>query len=132
MPPARIVEPLDVVEEIGPGRHRPGDAGELVGERYCQHIVVQPLLCRLDPALQTVPFPTHRLDENDPRRLHEQLPQIAVSALRYFAQDRAIARRHLLGHEPKPAAKSRPFVNTSPEPMAATTALEMIGPTRGS
>ena len=36
------------------------------------------------------------------------------------------------GTSPSQAAKSRPFENTSPEPMAATTALEMIGPIPGT
>src|SRR5438552_19185229 len=31
----------------------------------------------------------NRLDENDPRRLHEQHAQIAISPFRYLAQDRA-------------------------------------------
>src|SRR5262245_30613274 len=36
------------------------------------------------------------------------------------------------GTSPSQAAKSRPFENTSPEPIAATTALEMIGPIPGT
>src|ERR1700719_941113 len=37
-----------------------------------------------------------------------------------------------LGTSPSQAAKSRPLVNTSPAPIAATIALEMIGPTPGT
>src|ERR1035441_6694487 len=37
-----------------------------------------------------------------------------------------------LGTRPSQAAKSRPLVNTSPAPIAATIALEMIGPIPGT
>src|SRR5262245_42787818 len=37
-----------------------------------------------------------------------------------------------LGTSPSQAAKSRPFVNASPVPIAATIALEMIGPIPGT
>src|SRR5258708_1295546 len=37
-----------------------------------------------------------------------------------------------LGTSPSQAAKSRPLVNTSPAPIAATIALEMIGPMPGT
>ena len=37
-----------------------------------------------------------------------------------------------LGTRPSQAAKSRPLVNTSPAPIAATIALEMIGPMPGT
>jgi hypothetical protein len=36
------------------------------------------------------------------------------------------------GTSPSQAPKSRPFENTSPVPIAATIALEMIGPMPGS
>src|SRR5712675_960134 len=37
-----------------------------------------------------------------------------------------------LGTRPSQAAKSRPLENTSPAPIAATTALEMMGPILGT
>jgi hypothetical protein len=37
-----------------------------------------------------------------------------------------------LGTRPSQAAKSRPCLKALPEPMAATTALEMIGPIPGT
>jgi hypothetical protein len=37
-----------------------------------------------------------------------------------------------LGTSPSQAAKSRPLENTSPVPIAATIALEMIGPMPGT
>src|SRR6516162_8961903 len=37
-----------------------------------------------------------------------------------------------LGTSPSQAAKSRPFANASPLPIAATIALEMIGPVPGT
>ncbi len=88
--------------------------------------------CGLEPGFEPVTFPAHRLDENDPGRLHERDPQIAISPLRDLAQDGAISCRDLLWHEPSQAAKSRPFENASPEPIAATIALEMIGPMPGT
>src|SRR3979490_1908078 len=84
------------------GKYRPGDAGELVGERNRQNVVVQSLLGGLDPRLEPVTFPALRLDENDPGCLHEQHAQIAISALGDLAQDRAVARRDLLWHQPEP------------------------------
>ena len=47
-------------------------------------------------------------------------------------QDCAIPRRLLLRHEPSQAPKSRPCLNPVPLPIAATTALDMIGPTPGT
>jgi hypothetical protein len=37
-----------------------------------------------------------------------------------------------LGTSPSQAAKSRPFVNASPPPIAATITLEMMGPIPGT
>jgi hypothetical protein len=43
---------------------------------------------------------------------------------RYAAKDRAIAGRHLFGHQSKPDPEVGPFENASPLPIAATIALE--------
>src|ERR1700704_3916645 len=91
------------------GKYRPGDARELVSECDRQHVVVQTFLCGLDPRLEPVPLPALRLDENDPRCLHEQHAQIAISPLRYLAQDRAISRRDLLRHQPEPSREVAPL-----------------------
>jgi hypothetical protein len=64
------------------GKNTPGDARELVGERDCQHVAVQPLFGRLDPALEPMTLPTGSL--------YEQNAQIAVTALRYLAKDSAV------------------------------------------
>ena len=72
-----------------------------------------------------------RLDQHDPRRLHEQNAQIAIAPFRYLTKDCAVAGRDLFGNEPQPAA-TRPLENASPVPMAATMALEMIGPMPGT
>src|SRR6516225_7737154 len=37
--------------------NRPGDAGELVGERDRQHVMMQPLLGGFDPGFEPVAFP---------------------------------------------------------------------------
>ena len=78
----------------------PGDARQLVSERDGKHVVVQPPLGRLEPGLEPVTLPALRLDQYSPRRLDEQDPQIAIAALRYLAEDRAIPGRDLLGDEP--------------------------------
>ena len=110
----------------------PGDAGQLVGERNREHVVVQPLLGRLDPGLEPIALPALWFDQNDPRRLDEQDTQVAIATFRYLAKDRAVSRRDLLGDEPSQAAKSRPLEKVSPAPIAATIALEMIGPMPGT
>jgi len=58
--------------------NRPSDAGEFVGERNRQHVVVQSFLSCLDPRLQPVALPFLRqLEQDDERRLYEQGAQIA-------------------------------------------------------
>src|SRR5438552_13363095 len=63
-------------------KNRPGDAGELVGERNRQHVVVEALLGSLDPRLEPVAVPMlwPDLDQHDPGGLHEQSAQIAIAA----------------------------------------------------
>jgi hypothetical protein len=63
------------------------------------------------------------LDQHDPGSLNKQTAQIAIAASRDAAEDRAVAGRYLL---------SRPFEKASPVPIAATIALEMIGPMPGT
>src|SRR3984893_12866207 len=86
---------LDALEGAPLVKNRPGDAGELVGERNRQHVVVEALLCGLDPRLEPIAVPMLRpdLDQHDPGGLNEQSAQIAIAALRYAAEDRAVAGR---------------------------------------
>ena len=63
---------------------------------------MQPLLGRFEPGLEPMAFPALRFDQYDPRRLHEQDPQVAITSLRYLAKDRAIAGRHLGRTPPNP------------------------------
>ena len=74
-------------------------------------------------------LPALRLDQHDPGCLHEQNAQVAVTPLRYLAEDGAVASRDAARVT---AAKSRPLENASPLPIAATIALEMIGPMPGT
>ena len=60
---------------------------------------MQSLLGSLDPALKPVPIPAYRFNQDYPGRLHEQNTQVAVTALRYLAEDGAIAGRDLFWHE---------------------------------
>src|SRR5215813_12530810 len=52
--------------------------------------------------------------------------QVANTALRYLAEDRAVPGRDLLRNEPQPNGEVAAFADASPVPIAATPALEMI------
>ena len=78
-------------------KHAPGNAGELVGERDREDVVMQPLLGRLEPLLEAVALPALGLDQHNPCGLHEQDTQVATAAFRYLAEDGAVAGRDLLG-----------------------------------
>jgi len=115
------------------GENRPGDAGEFVGERDRQHVAVQPLRCLLDPGPQTLHCCARPPHQNDVCGLHEQCSQVFVATFGDLAQDRAIPRRLLLRHQPQPGAEITSLLEASaPLPMAATMALEIIGPTPGT
>src|SRR4029453_12556463 len=88
-----------------------GDAGELVGERNRQHVAVQALLGRLDPRPEPIALPSlwRDLDQHHPGGLNEQPAQITIAAPRYAAEDRAIAGRHLFGHQSKPSPEVAAF-----------------------
>src|SRR5438270_8883844 len=62
-------------------QYAPGNAGQLVGERDRKDVAVQPLRGCLDPVLESMALPALRLDQHDPRGLHEQNAQIAIAAL---------------------------------------------------
>src|SRR4029450_5303201 len=86
---------LDALEGAPLLKNRPGDGGELVGERNRQRVVVEALPCGLDPRLEPVAVPMlwPDLDQHDPGGLNEQTALIAIAALRYAAEDRAVAGR---------------------------------------
>src|SRR4029077_19179656 len=69
---------------------------------------------------------------NDPCCLHEQDAQVAIAALRYLPRIVRSPVEICLGTSPNHAAKSRPLEKLSPVPIAATMALEMIGPMPGT
>jgi Phage capsid family len=103
--------PPDTFEVALLVENRPGDAGELVGERNRQHVVVQSLLCRFDPRFESIALPMlwPELDQHDPGRLHKQDAQVAIATLRYLAEDGAVTRRYLLRHQPEPGTEVAPF-----------------------
>jgi hypothetical protein len=88
---------------------RPGDPRQLVGERGCQNIVMQPLSCGCEPRSKAVFCPICRSKQNNASALHEQRAQIAIAALCNAAEDRPISRRHLLRHEAEPGGKVAPL-----------------------
>src|SRR5260370_41574847 len=73
------------LEAAATGKNGPGDARQLVGECNCEHVVVQPLLGRLEPGLEPVALPALGFDQHNPRRLDAQDPQAALAALGQLA-----------------------------------------------
>ena len=69
--------------------------------------------------------------QNDASGLHEEHAKVAIAALGDTPEDRSIPVDICFGTRPSQAAKSRPRVKAIPLPIAATTALEMIGPMPG-
>src|SRR6185295_1933523 len=57
--------------------------------------------------------PTLRSEQNGASALDEEHTQIAISALRDAAKDRAITGRHLFRHQAKPRGKVSPFCKGS-------------------
>src|SRR5215203_2603547 len=90
-------------------KNAPGDASQFIGERNRKHVAVQPLLGSLDPWLEPMAFPALGFDQHDPCRLHEQNSQVAIAALGYPAEDRAVSGRHLFRDEPKPGGEVAAF-----------------------
>lgn len=86
------------------GEDGPGDAGDLIGERDQQNVVMQTLLRRRDPVLETIAFPALRFDKVNPGRLHEQRAEIAVAAFGDLALCRA---RHRAGYADRRTMPSR-------------------------
>src|SRR4249920_3382718 len=54
-------------------------------------------------------YPTLRSEQNGASAFDEEHTQIAASALRDAAKDRAITGRHLFRHQAKPSGKVSPF-----------------------
>src|SRR5580704_15320193 len=100
---------LDALEGTPFVKNRPCDAGKLVGERDRQHVGVQPLLGGFDPGFEPITFQVLDPGQHNPCRLHKQNAQVAIAAPRDFAEDRAVARRDLLGHQSKPGAEVAAF-----------------------
>ena len=73
---------LDAREGAPLVENRPRDAGKFIGQRNGEHVVVQSLLCCLDPRFEPIAF--HCLgpsfDQHDPGRLNEESAQIAIAA----------------------------------------------------
>jgi hypothetical protein len=113
-------------------QHAPSDARELVGERDRQHVVVQPPRGRLDPGFEAMVLPAERPQQHDAGGLHEQRSEVLLPRLEILPRIVRSPAGICLGTRPSQAPKSRPLANTSPVPMAATVALEMIGPTPGT
>src|SRR6476646_10825256 len=99
------------------------DPRQLVGKRDGQNVAMQTPRRSREPGSKTVLCPTLRSEQNGAGALDEEHTQIAVSALRDAAKDRAITGRHLFRHQAKPSGKVSPFRKGSSMPTAATVAL---------
>src|SRR6516162_1333632 len=97
-----------------------------------QHVAVEPLRCLLDPGhkLRIAAFG---------RRASTTCAACTNSVRKYLLPRLEILPRIVrspvdscFGTRPSQAPKSRPCVNPAPLPIAATTELEMIGPTPGT
>src|SRR5437899_12276506 len=71
---------LDALEGASLVENRPGDPGELVGERNRQHVVVQSFLGGFNLRFEAIALPTLYPDQHNPRGLHEQRAQVAIAA----------------------------------------------------
>jgi hypothetical protein len=72
---------LDAPEGAPFVKNRPGDAGELVGERDRQNVGVQALLGGFDPGFEPITFQVLYPDQHNPCRLHKQNAQVVIAAL---------------------------------------------------
>src|SRR6266567_1436740 len=77
----RRLRRLDALEGASLVENRPGDPGELVGERDRQHVAVQSFLGGFDPRFEAIALPALDPDQHDPRGLHEQRAQVAMPRL---------------------------------------------------
>ena len=85
-----------------------------------------------EPDPEAVLRPVRRPQQNDPGCLHEEHAQVTVAALGDAPEDGSVSGRHLLGDEAEPGRKIPALANAAPLPIAATIALEMIGPMPGT
>lgn len=113
-------------------QNTPGDACNLIGKRDRQYVAVQPLLDRLDSGLKSMAFPTLRLDQHNPCGLHEQDTQVAIAMPRYLAEDGAVPGRRSAWARDPAKRQSRVPSRTPRRCLAATMALEVIGPMPGT
>ena len=113
-------------------QHSPRDPRQLVGERRRQNVRMQPLRGANEPSPEAVLRPARRPQQNDPGCLHEEHTQVTVAALGDAPEDGAVSSRHLPWDKASQAEKSRPLANAAPLPIAATIALEIIGPMPGT
>ena len=111
------------------GGHGPGDTRELVGERDSQQIAMcQALAGLLDPGPQGTHGRGGAPLEDDVGGLHKQDSSVLVPRLEILPSLVRSPVNSCFGTRPSQAAKSRPCLKPLPVPIAATTALEMIGP----
>ena len=90
-------------------KNAPGDPGQFIGQRNREHVTVQPLFGGFNPGLEPVALPALWPDQHHPCRLHKQNPQVAVTPLRYLAEDGAVPGRYLLGDKAQPGGEVAAF-----------------------
>src|SRR5262249_3146172 len=75
-------------------------------------------------------LPALGLDQHNPRRLDEQDAQIAITALRYLPEDRAIPGPDLPGDEPEPSGEVAAFAERIRLPESSQHGAGDDGPDR--
>ena len=112
-------------------KHAPCDTGQLVSQSGSQHIVVQPLSRGGKPRPKAVLHPIPWPKQNDTGRLQEEHAKVAIAAFGDAPENRSITCGYLLGDQTEPSSKIAAACEGSSIAIAATTALEMIGPMPG-
>ena len=118
-------------ETLG-GQHSPGDPRQLVGKSCSQNVRMQALSGVSEPDPEAVLRPARRPQQNDASCLHEECAQVLLPRLEMRPRMVRSPVDICLGTRPIQAEKSRPLANAAPLPIAATIALEMIGPMPGT
>jgi hypothetical protein len=88
----------------------------------------------LDPGLEPMALPDLRLDQHEPRRLHEQNPQVAIATPGYLAENQELLEKKQKGQPIAAAKKTAPgnVVNLMDALRASLKSSEKTAPERSA